>query len=65
MNKIKKFFILVTVVAVLSLSITDCGKKSEKPVVEQSVKKTKSTEHLTSEHPTDKEGSDDHPSDNK
>ena len=69
MNIIKRFLIPVTVGALVSMSLVGCGKKSEKPAVEQSAKETKSTEHPTNEHPTEhpsnKEASDDHPSDNK
>ena len=70
MKIIKRFFIPVTVGMVVSMSLVGCGKKSEKPAVEQSTKETKSTEHPTKEHPTkehptNKEASDDHPSDNK
>ena len=69
MKIIKRFLIPVTVGVVVSMSLVGCGKKSEKPAVEQSAKETKSTEHPTkehpAEHPTNKEASDDHPSDNK
>ena len=78
MKIIKRFLIPVTVGVVVSMSLVGCGKKSEKPAVEQSAKETKSTEHPTKEHPTEhptkehptehpsnKEASDDHPSDNK
>jgi cell division septation protein DedD len=64
MKIIKRFLIPVTVGVVVSMSLVGCGKKSEKPAVEQSAKETKSTEHPT-EHPSNKEASDDHPSDNK
>jgi cell division septation protein DedD len=64
MKIIKRFLIPVTVGMVVSMSLVGCGKKSEKPAVEQSAKETKSTEHPT-EHPTNKEASDDHPSDNQ
>ena len=73
MKIIKRFLIPVMVGVVVSMSLVGCGKKSEKPAVEQSAKETKSTEHPTKEHPTEhptehpsnKEASDDHPSDNK
>ena len=70
MKIIKRFLIPVTVGMVVSMSLVGCGKKSEKPAVEQSAKETKSTEHPTKEdptkeHPSNKEASDDHPSDNK
>ncbi|MDP6275840.1 MAG: hypothetical protein QGF69_02870 [Candidatus Marinimicrobia bacterium] len=70
MNIIKRFLIPVTVAAVVSMSLADCGKKSEKQAVEQSTKEKKSTEHPTSEHPTsehpsNKDTTDDHPSGNK
>ena len=69
MKIIKRFLIPVTVGVVVSMSLVGCGKKSEKPTVEQSAKETKSTEHPTEhptkEHPSNKEASDDHPSDNK
>ena len=73
MKIIKRFLIPMTVGVVVSMSLVGCGKKSEKPAVEQSAKETKSTghptEHPTKEHPTEhpsnKEVSDDHPSDNK
>lgn len=73
MKIIKRFLIPVTVGLVVSISLVGCGKKSEKPAVEQSAKETKSTEHPTehptkehpTEHPSNKEVSDDHPSDNK
>ena len=64
MKIIKRFLIPMTVGVVVSMSLVGCGKKSEKPAVEQSAKETKSTEHPT-EHPSNKEASDDHPSDNK
>jgi hypothetical protein len=70
MNIIKRFLIPVTVAAVLSMCLANCGKKSEKQAVEQSTKEKKSTEHPTSEHPTKdhpskKDTTDDHPSGNK
>jgi len=78
MKIIKRFLIQATVGVVILMSLVGCGKKSEKPAVEQSAKETKSTEHPTKEHPTEhptkehptehpsnKEASDDHPSDNK
>ena len=73
MKIIKRFLIPVMVGVVVSMSLAGCGKKSEKPAVEQSAKETKSTEHPTehptkehpTEHPSNKEASDDHPSDNK
>ncbi|HBN45074.1 MAG TPA: hypothetical protein DD389_01235 [Candidatus Marinimicrobia bacterium] len=65
MNIIKRFLIPVTVAAVVSMSLADCGKKSEKQAVEQSTKEKKSTEHPTSEHPSNKDTTDDHPSGNK
>ena len=73
MKIIKRFLIPVTVGMVVSMSLVGCGKKSEKPTVEQSAKETKSTEHPTehptkehpTEHPSNKEASDEHPSDNK
>ena len=69
MKIIKRFLIPVMVGVVVSMSLVGCGKKSEKPAVEQSAKETKSTEHPTEhptkEHPSNKEASDDHPSDNK
>jgi outer membrane biogenesis lipoprotein LolB len=73
MKIIKRFLIPVTVSVVVSMILVGCGKKSEKPAVEQSAKETKSTEHPTehptkehpTEHPSNKEASDDHPSDNK
>tara|TARA_B100001013_G_C24414393_1_gene365202 strand:+ start:188 stop:409 length:222 start_codon:yes stop_codon:yes gene_type:complete len=73
MKIIKRFLIPVMVGVVVSMSLVGCGKKSEKPAVEQSAKETKSTEHPTehptkehpTEHPSNKEASDDHPSDNK
>ena len=70
MNIIKRFLIPVTVAAVLSMCLANCGKKTEKQTVEQSTKEKKSTEHPTSEHPTKehpskKDTTDDHPSGNK
>ncbi|SVB59384.1 uncharacterized protein METZ01_LOCUS212238 [marine metagenome] len=62
MNIIKRFLIPVTVAAVLSMCLANCGKKSEKQAVEQSTKEKKSTEHPTSEHPTSEHPSKDHPS---
>ena len=57
MNKVKKIFILVLIVAVVSLGLTGCKDKSEHPsgehpTSEHPSKETKSEEHPTSEHPT-------------
>ena len=70
MNMIKKSFFPALISMVLLLSLVGCGKKSEKPVVQQSAKDTKSIEHPTNEHPTNEhpsndESSNDHPSSNK
>ena len=64
MNIIKKLLIPVAIAAMVSLGLAGCDKKGKKPAVEQSAKETKSTEHPT-EHPSNKEAADDHPSDNK
>ena len=53
MNMIKKLFILAVVTVALSLSLANCGKKTEKPAVKESAKETKPNEHPTNEHPTD------------
>jgi hypothetical protein len=60
MKIIKRFLIPVTVGVVISMSLVGCGKKSEKPAVEQSAKETKSTEHPT-EHPTEHQQRNIHP----
>ena len=80
MNMIKKMLISVVVLTGLLLGVVACEKKSEKPVVEQSAKETKSNEHPKNEHPknehpknehpknehpSNEEGSDDHPSGKK
>jgi len=57
MNKVKKIFVLVLIVAVVSLGLTGCKDKSEHPsgehpTSEHPSKETKSEEHPTSEHPT-------------
>ena len=75
MNMIKKSLFLALISMVLLLSLVGCGKKSEKPVVQQSAKDTKSIEHPAKEHPTNEhpakehpsndESSNDHPSNNK
>ena len=75
MNMIKKSLFPALISMVLLLSLVGCGKKSEKPVVQQSAKDTKSIEHPAKEHPTNEhpakehpsndESSNDHPSNNK
>ncbi|MHC4737643.1 MAG: hypothetical protein ACYS9Y_01935 [Planctomycetota bacterium] len=52
MNTLKKIFVLVLIVAVVSLSLTGCKDKSEPSSVEQPSEETISEEHPTSEHPT-------------
>ena len=47
MNKMKKVFVLLLIVAVVSLGLTGCKGKSEPPPEE-----TPSQEHPTEEHPT-------------
>ena len=71
----KKSFFPALIAMVLLLSLVGCGKKSEKPVVQQSAKDTKSienppkehptNEHPTKEHPSNDESPNDHPSGNK
>ena len=51
MNKVKKIFVLVLIVAVVSLGLTGCKDKSEHP----------SGEHSTSEHPSKETPSEEHP----
>ena len=57
MNKVKKLFVLVLVVAIVSLNLTGCKKKSEHPS-----KETTSEEHPTSEHPSEEHPTSEHPS---
>ena len=47
MNKMKKVFVLLLIVAVVSLGLMGCKGKSEPPPEE-----TPSQEHPTEEHPT-------------
>ncbi len=65
MNKMKKMFVLVLIVAVISLGLTGCKDKdkSEHPTSEHPSKEITSEEHPTSEHPSeDKETiSEEHP----
>jgi len=61
MNMIKKLFILAVVTVALSLSLANCGKKTEKPAVEESAKETKPNEHPTDEHPTNEHPTNEHP----
>jgi len=61
MNMIKKSFFPALISMVLLLSLVGCGKKSEKPVVQQSAKDTKSIEHPTNEHPTNEHPTNEHP----
>jgi len=70
MNMIKKSLFPALIAMVLFLGLIGCGKKSEKPVVQQSAKNTKSieqpaNEHPTSEQPANEHPSNDHPSGNK
>ena len=56
MNKVKKVFVLVLIVAVVSLGMMGCKKKSEHPSGETTSeehpsKETTSEEHPTEEHP--------------
>jgi hypothetical protein len=65
MNMIKKMLISAVVTTGLLLSVVACEKKSDKPVVEQSNKETKSNEHPKNEHPSNEETSNNHPSGKK
>ena len=61
MNMIKKSLFPALIAMVLLLSLVGCGKKSEKPVVQQSAKDTKSIEHPAKEHPTNEHPAKEHP----
>ena len=56
MNKMKKVFVLLLIVAVVSLGLTGCKGKSEPPPEE-----TPSQEHPTEEHPSQEHPSGEHP----
>ena len=61
MNMIKKLLFPALIAMVLLLSLVGCGKKSEKPVVQQSAKDIKSIEHPAKEHPTNEHPAKEHP----
>ena len=56
MNKVKKIFVSVLIVAIVSLGLTGCKKKSEHPAGEHP-----SSEHPTEEHPTEEHPTGEHP----
>ena len=56
MNKVKKLFVLVLIVAVVSLGLIGCEDKSEPPAGDQSTKETS-----TKEAPAEKETAGEHP----
>ncbi len=51
MNKIKKVFVLVMIVAVVSLGLVGCKDNSEHPAGEHPTKEAQSEEHPNNEHP--------------
>lgn len=61
MNNVKKVFVLMLIVAVVSLGLTGCKQKSEHPSGDQSEHPTEGTpaeetpdgEHPAGEHPTE------------
>jgi len=56
MNKVKKIFALLLIVAVISFGLTGCKDKGEHPTGESATK-----EHPTKEHPTEKSATEEHP----
>ena len=56
MSKFKKVFVLLLIVAVVSLSLTGCKDKSKQPSGDQS-----NGEHPSSEHPAGEAASEEHP----
>ena len=61
MNKLKKVFVLVLIVAVVSLGLTGCKKKSEHPSVDHPSSEHPSKEAPTEEHPSSEHPSGEHP----
>jgi hypothetical protein len=61
MNKAKKAFVLVLVVAIVSLGLTSCKQKSEPAGSDLPAGEVVSEEHPTSEHPTKEAASEEHP----
>ena len=59
---IKKSLFPALIAMVFLLGLVGCGKKSKKPVVQQSSKDTKSIEHPAKEHPTNEHPTKEHPS---
>ena len=57
MNKIMKMFVLMLIVAFVSLGLTSCNNNGEHPSSEHPSKKVTSKEHPSGEHPA-KETSD-------
>lgn len=51
MNRVKKLFVLVLIVAVVSLGLTGCKKKSKPPAGEHPTEEHPTEEHPTGEHP--------------
>ena len=51
MNKLKKIFVLVLIVAFVSLGVTACKQKDDQPSGDQSTKEAAADEHPTGEHP--------------
>ncbi len=52
MNKVKKIFVSVLIVAVVSLGLTGCKGKSEPPAGEAPTEEHPTEETQSSEHPT-------------
>ncbi len=51
MNKVKKIFVLVLIVAFVSLGVTACKQKPDQPSGDQSTQEAAADEHPTGEHP--------------
>ncbi|MHC4708088.1 MAG: hypothetical protein ACYS8I_13500 [Planctomycetota bacterium] len=61
MNTVKKIFMLVLIVAVVSLGLIGCKKKSEHPTGDHPSSDHPSKEDATKEHPSSEHPSSEHP----
>ena len=61
MNRVKELFVLVLIVAVVSLGLTGCKGKSEPPAGEHPTSEHPAKEAPTEEHPTEETPPSEHP----